>query len=129
MPTTDPSPITQQVCEDLKAREQLGYQKYGKPLEPHDGRDSLQDAYEECLDMAQYLKKAMIERGWQPIATAPKDGTWLLLFRYERDGNRIAEGKWGCGLMGTYGWGGNGWSYPLNNKPTHWMPLPSPPKE
>jgi hypothetical protein len=30
---------------------------------PHDGRDTLQDAYEEALDLAVYLGKLLMERG------------------------------------------------------------------
>jgi hypothetical protein len=39
-----------------------GIETYGTPLESHNGRDALQDAYEEALDLACYLKQAMIER-------------------------------------------------------------------
>lgn len=68
---------------------------------------------------------------WQPIDTAPKDGTWLLLFRPGKEGNRIAEARWRGNWMdkGSYEWGGNSWCYPENSQPTHWMPLPPPPKE
>ncbi len=50
------------VVEDMKKRDAFGYSKYGKHLEPHDGRDSLKDAYEEALDLAVYLRKAIYER-------------------------------------------------------------------
>lgn len=53
---------------------------------------------------------------WQPIETAPKDGTKILL------GNRhvCADGYW---LQAAYA--GNGaWIWPYVNKtPTHWTPL------
>lgn len=49
------------VISDMKHRDELGTAKYGKPLATHDGRRTLQDAYEECLDMAVYLKKAILE--------------------------------------------------------------------
>jgi hypothetical protein len=55
--------IQELVREDLVARERLGTQRYGTPLYPHNGRDALQDAYEEALDLACYLKQAMLERG------------------------------------------------------------------
>ncbi len=51
-----------QVRADLVQREALGTQRYGTALYPHNGRDALQDAYEEALDLACYLKQAMLER-------------------------------------------------------------------
>jgi hypothetical protein len=50
------------VVRDMHGRDALGMRKYGRPLLPHDGRDTLQDAYEEALDLAVYLRKAMLER-------------------------------------------------------------------
>lgn len=50
------------VIEDMKARDRLGRERYGVPLTPNNGRDALQDAYEEALDLAVYLKQAIIER-------------------------------------------------------------------
>lgn len=55
-------PVWDDVVADMKARDEFGRSKYGKPLMIHDGRDTLQDAYEEALDLAVYLKKAIIER-------------------------------------------------------------------
>jgi len=49
------------VISDMKHRDEMGTAKYGKPLSLHDGRRTLQDAYEEALDMAVYLKKAILE--------------------------------------------------------------------
>lgn len=50
------------VIEDMKQRDRIGRDRYGTPLQPFNGRDALKDAYEECLDMAAYLKQAIIER-------------------------------------------------------------------
>jgi len=66
---------------------------------------------------------------WQPIETAPKDGTNILLFN--RAGN-VAAGLWLSGALGT-GWflrGGNRPDTFFNEHfgPTHWQPLPEPPK-
>lgn len=49
------------VISDMKHRDEMGTAKYGKPLTLHDGRRTLQDAYEEALDLAVYLKKAILE--------------------------------------------------------------------
>lgn len=50
------------VADDLYARLDVGIKTYGTPLQPHNGRDALQDAYEEALDLACYLRQAMFER-------------------------------------------------------------------
>lgn len=50
------------VTADLAARKALGTERYGTPLQPHNGRDALRDAYEECLDQACYLRQAIEER-------------------------------------------------------------------
>lgn len=70
-PSTNPQPmpiqktephISDLVCVDLRYRKQEGIKKYGVPLQAGNGRDALQDAYEEALDMCQYLKQALVER-------------------------------------------------------------------
>ena len=53
--------VTDKVIADIKQRSEAGKKKYGKPLHTFNDRDALQDAYEECLDMAQYLKQAIME--------------------------------------------------------------------
>jgi hypothetical protein len=72
---------------------------------------------------------------WRPIATAPKDGTWVLLYQadgltmpvsmgnYYREEERGESGRFLSG----------GWllfevdGLPSYGAPTHWMPLPDPP--
>lgn len=61
------------------------------------------------------------EAGWQPIETAPKDGTSVILFC------RVH------GVMeGIYDNGAPGWTDPIEAAmmlfPTHWMALTSPPQ-
>jgi hypothetical protein len=46
----------QELCERRRI-------KYGTHLQPHNGRDALQDAYEELIDGALYLKQLIMERG------------------------------------------------------------------
>lgn len=56
------TPICDQVIADLKKRKEDGIKKYGVPLQANNGRDGLQDLYEELLDAAQYVKQVMVER-------------------------------------------------------------------
>ena len=76
---------------------------------------------------------------WQPISTAPKDGTEILLFGlfswdydFEDAKPTTAVGEWDD--YGGYECEG-GWQtithnpYKDNCEPTHWKPLPEPPKD
>lgn len=51
--------IVEAVCKDLKQRSELGIQKYQTTLDREDLGEIewLQHAYEEALDLANYLKK------------------------------------------------------------------------
>lgn len=50
------------VHADIDARIAKGTKEYGEPLASHNGRDALQDAYEEALDLSMYLKQELVER-------------------------------------------------------------------
>jgi hypothetical protein len=55
---------------------------------------------------------------WQPIETAPKDGTYVLLATPK---GRMADGNF-CTKYGV-------WSWPyVMVEPTHWMPMPPRPE-
>lgn len=58
----DSRPIWEMVIEDMKQRDLEGRKRYGVPLQAGNGRDALQDAYEEALDLAVYLRQAIEER-------------------------------------------------------------------
>lgn len=51
------------VCDDIAARQRLGIAKYGTTVSENklSINEWLQHAYEECLDQAIYLKRAMEE--------------------------------------------------------------------
>ncbi len=55
--------IEQMVCQDILARQQVGIKKYGTTVaeNPLTLKQWLQHAYEECLDQAVYLRRAMEE--------------------------------------------------------------------
>lgn len=50
------------VLADMRARDAEGRRKYGTPLQPHNGRDPLIDAYQEALNLVVYLRQAIYER-------------------------------------------------------------------
>ena len=50
------------VLDDMHDRHDWGVKKYGTPLQPHNGRDALTDAYQEALDLCVYLRQAIFER-------------------------------------------------------------------
>lgn len=101
---------------------------------------------EEALIAAHDLKQRAA--AWQPIETAPKDGTEILLWTpcgvdvgwwtdLEPDGCQEPghnPGWWGFrgetapGGAKEHGFGGSdAWLWSPQNQPTHWMPLPRPP--
>lgn len=49
------------VIEDMKERKEFGLQKYGTVLQAWNGRNPLNDGYQEVLDQAAYLKMGVIE--------------------------------------------------------------------
>lgn len=55
--------IEKQVSDDILARQRLGIAKYGLAVadNPLSLRKWLRHAYEECLDQAVYLRRAMDE--------------------------------------------------------------------
>lgn len=52
--------IWDMVIEDMRGRDKLGRKRYGTPLTALGNRNALQDAYEEVLDLAVYLKQHLI---------------------------------------------------------------------
>lgn len=53
--------VLRHVLNDLVARAEVGFGRYGTYLKTHNGRDSLVDAYEEALDLCMYLKQKIME--------------------------------------------------------------------
>lgn len=70
---------------------------------------------------AEYIRADLVPQ-WQPIETAPKDGTEFLgTWRY--GGWSVSPMVWKLGVWCR--------RFDVNSThaPTHWMPLPTPPKE
>lgn len=67
---------------------------------------------------------------WHPIETAPKDGTRILLHIKDF---RIDCGQWNSDQYARkpkpyWDWGFPSKQIMRDDPPTHWMPLPEPPK-
>ena len=60
---TNPTGTEKQVCDDIAERQALGIAKYGTTVaeNPLELKEWLQHAYEETLDKAIYLKRAIAE--------------------------------------------------------------------
>lgn len=78
-----PTGIEAEVCKDIARRQRIGITKYGTTVagNPLSHREWLQHAYEECLDQAIYLKRAMAEAGTSSQATG---AAWSVLTAYGR---------------------------------------------
>lgn len=67
---------------------------------------------------------------WQPIETAPKDGTRILVTRFPATSKPPINIAWWSEKRlrrGCYPWRITCKSLPYD--PTHWMPLPQPPEK
>jgi len=53
--------VLNKVLADLIERADTGRAKYGRYLETNNGRVALWDAYQEALDLAMYLRQALLE--------------------------------------------------------------------
>lgn len=54
--------VQSQLIEHIRARRNLGVQRYGTALQPFNGRDAGQDLLDELLDGATYAMQLVIER-------------------------------------------------------------------
>ena len=96
-------------------------------------------ADEKALTLADaILSLIRAEDGWMPIESAPKDGTRVLLWIVPREDSwgtvepSAVIGDWVVWLDREHRAGmRDGWSWygSAQCEPTHWRPLPSPPKE
>ncbi len=62
---------------------------------------------------------------WQPIETAPKDGTRILVYRPGKHNYpKVGIDFWQVNRAPYNCW----WHSPSDHQPTHWTPLPESPK-
>lgn len=66
-----PEWLRQVLAEDMRARDEMGREKYGMPLQVENGRDAGIDAYQEALDLAVYARQRFEQTGlafWAGVA-------------------------------------------------------------
>jgi len=107
------------------AHEPLDVERFAKRIENY-RNEEYQDDDSYAVDIMEDLLKALRAasggaQGWQPIATAPKDGTPVLLWWPHWSRQAIVGwvdkfGRWASEIALSEG-----------TDPTHWMPLPVPP--
>lgn len=123
-----------------------GDQLYTRPIPAQDANVGLVEALKKAIatlerdgdewQICQYLRTAIsqsqskaaparVGTEWQPIETAPKDGSTVLTFRLFNGAPQIADAKW---FSDAGEWGQRSWRYPSEGGPTHWMPLPATPQ-
>lgn len=65
---------------------------------------------------------------WQPIETAPRDGSRVLVWSKHYIWNGVYTAYWGRnGELNPFSWIGGHCRVSHIDHPTHWMPLPEPP--
>lgn len=79
-------------------------------------RPEIVSTFREALRLLSEERARRVE--WQPIETAPKDGTAILIYHQRADAQAVAAPVIGGWFVPRGG--------PVKN-PTHWMPLPEPP--
>ena len=82
--------------------------------------------FEDYCKLETELAALKAENEWQPISTAPKDGTVFLGYKRGQFRECYKVPRDDCDMWCFGGTSGADDLFP-NIKPTHWMPLPKPP--
>jgi hypothetical protein len=80
---------------------------------------------------AALARAAAVKDGWQAIDSAPRDGTWLLLFSPDSENNPFI-GQWREDDEAPDGgawWQDNEGGFPIDAYPSHFRALPLPPSQ
>jgi len=90
----------------------------------------IRKALTENAERIKELEKRLGEDEWQDISSAPKTSKAIMVYCADRQNIYIVSwGKHG-GFTGIQGWKIFGSNWDLSyEEPTHWKPLPSPPRE
>ena len=137
---------TNTIALDALKAAYITMQHMGNVLNNMDAVDEEEDAQHDAAFEAVSAAIAALEeepQGWRPISEAPKDGRSMLLGYPNRAGKwRTVRGQWFSDAEIAETWeeeGDEGWyetsvecedlpnCWPI--EPTHWMPLPTPPKD
>jgi hypothetical protein len=62
-------PMAREVATDVMARKAFGLAKYGTPLQPFNGRNTLNDLYQELVDAVKYARVALYEASYLKAQT------------------------------------------------------------
>ncbi len=95
-------------------------------------RDSAVIVLAEIIDALPQLLALAQAQMWRDIASVPK-GRIVIMFAVtdRHEDGRVANWKMATGSFSTYDnrleWDGHVVDKPYDHRPTHWMPLPSPP--
>jgi hypothetical protein len=92
LPTAGRECVQDRLIDEIRARRELGVQRYGSPLMTHNGRDALQDAWEESIDLAVYLTQMRMERADTTEAVDLLD-RWLAAHENEPGSALIAKAR------------------------------------
>ena len=99
-----------------------------KPMNHDEFRKYISDEF--LPDFLSKMPKVEIEQQWRPIETAPKDGTWVLLWWKETPTGSECFDEWSP-EQAVGKWHYDCWmrcsEYSVGGTPTHWMPLPKTP--
>lgn len=69
--------IVDLVIQDLMERKSLGIERYGTPLQTHNGRDAMIDLYQELQDATAYIRQVIEERRDHFAAAEALIADWL----------------------------------------------------
>ena len=116
----------------LKQKEQAGVLE--RELRDIAGREKAEYKRQALAQSARLLRDLSAQAGWRPIATAPKDGTFVLLAGpsgYTSTPLRVEVGMWdapdetdSANYKGSWRTFAHDHFTDGGDEPTHWMPLP-----
>lgn len=90
--------------------------------------------FQKTYEIADALESCAAQQGWRPITEAPRDGTYILLAGpsgYVGTSLRVEVCRYDAEYRPLQPWVNHSNDSFLDggSEPTHWMPLPAPPKE